>query len=402
MSAIPVSSKNSPAERRQCLAEELKRRNLDAALISNPRHLCYLMGLSFESSACNMSRGGKFPSFLGISSEGKGFLLVAASALTNPFLEAQDLVVSDDFVNGPLYTYGDFELQKRLLPYPYFVAEELGEVLESVEAKNGFRLGTVGIEDWHLADIYKSEVTRVFPSTKMVGISELLLSMRKTKGSDEVEKIREANDRLVFAFSLAKPNVRVGKTELELYNAVRDRFSEKYGSHSFVEGDLVSGERTSNVVGEATNRQFREGDSVILDIQTNFDNYWSNSSRTLTAGKASPEKERAIKALWGGIAKAEKLLLPGTKGKEIYNAISDELKKAGYSQGLIHHAGHGVGLEAIEPPFFLPNSEERLEEGVVCTLEAGLYDSSATGLRVSNCYVIAKNGFERQPLFPLE
>jgi Xaa-Pro aminopeptidase len=396
MSAIPASAKNSPKARMQCLAKELRDQKLDAALVSDPYHICYLTGLSFEaSSTCNMLHGGTFPSFLGISSEGKGFLLVANSAITNPFFGMEDFVASEDFVNGPLYTYGDFELEKRLLPYPDFVAEELGEVFEAVEAKNGFKFGRLGFEDWHLPGIYKNEISKLYPSIEMVSISQQILSMRKTKGSDEVEKIRAATDRLEFAFDLAKPLVKVGNNELELFNEVKLGFSRKYGAQAFLEGDLISGERTLDVVGNVSNRQFSEGDAVILGLNTKFDNYWSKGSRTFIAGQSSSGKEHLMNVLKEGMLKAEKLLFPGTKGKEIYQALSDELKSAGYPQGLIHQAGHGVGVEAIEPPFFLPNSQDTLEEGVVCTLEPGLYDSSATGVRMGGCYLITKNGFER-------
>ena len=62
--------------------------------------------------------------------------------------------------------------------------------------------------------------------------------------------------------------------------------------------------------------------------------------------------------------------------------------------------GHAIGLDHQEPPFFLPNSSERLEAGVVCAVEPGIYESRAGGVRIEDDYLITKDGFRKLSHYP--
>jgi len=85
---------------------------------------------------------------------------------------------------------------------------------------------------------------------------------------------------------------------------------------------------------------------------------------------------------------------PGTKGKEVYAAVNDEITKGGYPK-LFHHAGHSIGLDDHEPPWFIPNSEDAIEEGSVVVVEPGIYIKEAGGIRLEDAFVITKKGAER-------
>ncbi|MFI5421449.1 MAG: M24 family metallopeptidase, partial [Nitrososphaerales archaeon] len=162
----------------------------------------------------------------------------------------------------------------------------------------------------------------------------------------------------------------------------------------------ISGERTLEVGGWATDRKFRKGDTVMLDLQTSFNNYWSDLCRTFVVGKKpSKKQERVAETLVKALEKAEEIMKPGTKGKEVYGAVNDEIMKAGYPK-LMHHAGHSIGLDDQEPPWFLPNSEEQLEEGSVCVVEPGIYSEDTWGVRLEDAYVITKKGCERISSYP--
>jgi len=68
-----------------------------------------------------------------------------------------------------------------------------------------------------------------------------------------------------------------------------------------------------------------------------------------------------------------KLLRPGVTGAEIYRAVYNTFKEAGYGEFFPHHAGHGIGLEGWESLFFIPISRDVLKPNMTLTLENGLY-----------------------------
>ena len=69
-------------------------------------------------------------------------------------------------------------------------------------------------------------------------------------------------------------------------------------------------------------------------------------------------------------------------------------KKAGHGP-LVHHAGHGIGLEHPEPPILVPESRDVLLAGDVVTLEPGVYLQGVGGIRIENNYLVTDNGCER-------
>jgi Xaa-Pro aminopeptidase len=134
-----------------------------------------------------------------------------------------------------------------------------------------------------------------------------------------------------------------------------------------------------------------------LDLQALCNNYWADGARTYVVGKPKEEQEHIFNVILAAKKKGEELLRPGIASKDVYNAVAREIEKAGYGHGYgwPHHAGHGLGLEVQESPFFIPGSRERLTEGMVCTLEPGIYHPKIGGFRDEDTYIITREGYER-------
>jgi Xaa-Pro aminopeptidase len=144
----------------------------------------------------------------------------------------------------------------------------------------------------------------------------------------------------------------------------------------------------------------RNGDTVVLDLQAASNNYWSDLCRTFVIGKPSKKQLEAAEVILAAKKRAEEVLRPGTKGKDVYRVVNDELTKKGGFPSLPHHAGHTIGLDDQEPPWFLPNEEGTLEEGSVAVVEPGVYVPSTGGMRMEDAYVITRSGCEKISRFP--
>jgi Xaa-Pro dipeptidase len=230
--------------------------------------------------------------------------------------------------------------------------------------------------------------------------------MRKTKGKDEFVRHSEAAKRLDGAYGVAQAMATVGKTELDLFRAANSEAFRASGPaeqwmHSNVLGDFVSGSRTLQIGGPPTARALSAGETVILDLQTCYEGYWADTARTfLVDGRPSKRQVEVYETLLAARTAAQDLLRPGTRARDIYRVVSETIEKAGFDR-LPHHAGHGVGLDGQEPPYFLPNSDEELEEGVLCAVEPGIYDAEAGGMRIEDNYIITRSGFEKSSAYGL-
>src|SRR5689334_9656498 len=114
MPCLPLR-KNSPKERRHALADELRAKGLDAALIAHPRHMFYFTGFASNLNPWQTAmKGPRSTSFLLVDAGGQAHLLLGKSELANAFTGA---ALVDTKSMGDVATYQDYKLDERMLTY---------------------------------------------------------------------------------------------------------------------------------------------------------------------------------------------------------------------------------------------------------------------------------------------
>jgi Xaa-Pro dipeptidase len=360
----------------------LDEKKIEAAIVTDPKTVYYFTGYSTfwprQTAILILTRGRESHLFVN-----GGF-----------FGKAQRMADLKKFYDGEISAFVDYDLRKRMIAYEGYVAQEFAKFLGRSKILRGSQL--IGREDWHMPHAYLDAVSKAAPKARYVGISDLILAWRKSKGEDELRNLRKAAERLDVAYDVSKANIKTGKTEIELCRDVMSDSILRHGPFEFSRGDTwLSGPRTLEIGGPPTERKFEGGDSIVLDLQALYNNYWADGARTYIVGNPTEEQERVFNALLAAKKKGEELLRPGTVAKDVYYAVANEIKKASYSQFFPHHAGHGLGLEVQEGPFFIPACKDRLEENQVCTLEPGIYHPTIGGFRDEDTYIITKNGYEK-------
>lgn len=370
---------NSPKQRRKILAQKLRTDNLDCALISNPKHILYFTGFRTNLNLwLTLMRGSRSTSFLAIDDSGRAYLLLGSSELPRiPCAEQGHSHTLDDVTFS---TYVDYDLDRRMLTYADSLTTELRNWLRKLR-KMSVKFRRVGIEDWHLASIYRELISSTFRGARFSGISQTILRMRRRKGTDEISYIGKATEIIEYAYRSIANDVGCASSELDLYRKMNYETFGKYGPFAWIMGIDV----------ERAEARFSRGDTVILDLQAAFHSYWSDLCRTYVVGNWNNDQKKGLALLIEAKEEGEKLLRPGTRCKDIYAAMSQILVKGGFKK-LPHHAGHGIGLDDQEFPFLIPGSNEEIEEGDVCVLEPGIYSSSIGGMRVEDCYTITPSG----------
>lgn len=228
-----------------------------------------------------------------------------------------------------------------------------------------------------------------------IDVNPAIAAMRRQKYPDELALIREAIRAVEAGHRAAREFTRPGVTELDMYNTIEAAIVQELGHPILMLDDIVSGERARYIGGVPTHRQLQAGEIIILDLFPIINGYRADFTATVPVSDAVPDAQRKLDiALNQALRAAESLLKPGSIAGDVYRAVRETLAQHGFGDSFTHHAGHGLGLDHPEAPFFIPESREVLQAGDVVTVEPGAYGEDFAG-RIENNYLITESGFEK-------
>ncbi|RMH58673.1 MAG: aminopeptidase P family protein [Candidatus Hydrogenedentota bacterium] len=222
----------------------------------------------------------------------------------------------------------------------------------------------------------------------------LVEGLRIVKDEEEVAALRRSAALLETLFERLLKEVRVGRKEIEV--AV---IFEAFARHETCrplpfEPIVASGPRAALPHGVASRKVLESGELVVIDIGLDLDGYVADMTRTVALGEPKPEHRRVYEIVREANETAANSIRPDLSGEEAHNAAAKVIAEAGYADHFGHGLGHGVGIEVHEEPRLAPNVSEKLREGMVFTIEPGIYLPEDTGVRIEDTGVLRKDGVE--------
>jgi Xaa-Pro aminopeptidase len=149
--------------------------------------------------------------------------------------------------------------------------------------------------------------------------------------------------------------------------------------------------------------------SLIVDVfpRSGDTLYYADITRTFVKGKASTALKAQYEAVKAAQEKGVRMVAPGVNGREIHQAISEEMENRGYKTerrqgvmvGFFHGTGHGLGLDVHEPPR-INTSDHLLKKGEVVTVEPGLYYPGVGAVRIEDLLVVTEKGHQNLTVYP--
>lgn len=211
-----------------------------------------------------------------------------------------------------------------------------------------------------------------------------------------------------YACELIAADLHAGMTELALLDrvtAAKERAAYKLAPGENVQIAFViieSGVRTALLHGRATDKVIKKGDFVTLDFGLAYKNAHADMTRTFIIGEADEKQREIYAAVRDAILECERLIKPGMSGKEADLIARALIEKAGYDKEFIHGLGHGFGLfgerdttDGVE--LAQGASDTVLREGMIFTVEPGIYIEGFGGVRIEDTVIMNGDGVE--PLF---
>lgn len=271
--------------------------------------------------------------------------------------------------------------------------ENLYEQLGAVISENGVQ--RVYIEDEKLTVAQLSEFKRRFPDIvfdETNRLSDFMGQMRIVKTDEEIACITRAQRIAEAAFTKLLSNMRVGQTEKQIA-AVLEFFMLEMGSDGVsFETIAASGVNSACPHAVPTDKPVRDGEFLTLDFGATYKGYHSDMTRTVVFGKPTDEMKNIYNAVWGANSDAIKAVKAGISGKLVDSVARSTLDAWGYEEYFTHGLGHGVGLEIHEAPGLNSRSGTTLREGMIVTIEPGVYIPGRYGVRIEDMCVVTKDG----------
>ncbi len=226
---------------------------------------------------------------------------------------------------------------------------------------------------------------------ELVPVSGIVETLRTVKEQEEIACVEKAVAISDAAFDAVAPMVKPGITENEIAWELEKQMRER-GSQSLPFDIIVaSGPKAALPHAKPTDRTVREGDAVVIDMGARYGGYASDLTRTLCAGTPDDQFRKVYGIVLDAQLSALRIIKNGVTGGEADAAARKVIEAAGYGEDFGHSLGHGVGLAEHEMPRLSPGVTDPLQDGMVFTVEPGIYLSGWGGVRIEDTVVI-QNG----------
>jgi len=341
--------------RLQKLRQHLAARRLDAFLVSQAQNRRYLSGFT--------------------GSEGWLLISETTSAIAVDFRYVEQAVTeSPDF--EVLQIKGDIS---RWLPD---LTADFGI------RKLGFEATEITVAIYQQLCIAISQGQHKLQLIPTTGIVE---SLRAIKESAEIKSITEAaalaDATLDYARTIVQPGMSEKQIAWKLEGFVREKGSENV-PFDFI---VASGPNAAMPHARPTERIISKGEPIVLDIGAKVEGYCSDLSRTLCVGNGDKAFSKIYNIVLGSQLAALATIEPGLSGEQADRLGRSIIEQANYGEAFGHGMGHGIGLATHESPRLGPGSSDILAEGMVFSVEPGVYIPGWGGIRIEDT-VVVENG----------
>lgn len=342
---------------------EMVARGLDGLLVTDQYSIWYLSGIWNEPY------------------ERMYVLYVSRDGAVKLFVNKLFNIPANDFEN---FWYSDTD------DYVGLLASQIGD---SPVGKSG--CFTVGVDKTWAAR-FLIPLMEKKPGLRFVLGSDCVDNCRACKDAKEIELMKEASRINDVVIEKAMAFVHEGVTEREIAEYIDQQFKAEGAEGASFETIVSFGANAANPHHEPDDTVVQPGDCVLIDMGCRKDHYVSDMTRTSFYKKADDEYAKIHDIVRLANEKAELIVKPGVPLFEIDAAARNLISEAGYGQYFTHRLGHFCGQTDHEQGDVSSANHNVAKEGMVFSIEPGIYLPGKFGVRVEDLVLVTKDGC--QPL----
>lgn len=234
-------------------------------------------------------------------------------------------------------------------------------------------------------------------SSELIPMSNPLKELKEVKEKGEILALKKAADLGSKGFDFVCSILKEGISEEEVAIELELFWRKKGGQRVAFAPHIAFGEGTAEPHYHAGQRKLKKGDTVLIDIGVVCDHYHSDMTRVLFFGRPSEEIAQVYHIVREAQAEALEICRAGVSIGELDRVARAYIESKGYGKQFLHSLGHGIGLEIHETPTIRSSGRDAqrpLKEGMVITIEPGVYLAGIGGVRLEDTIAITKTGYE--------
>lgn len=256
----------------------------------------------------------------------------------------------------------------------------------------GKRYANVAVEKSYVTMIQIEQLQSHFAGIQFSNMESFLAEERSKKSPVDIQHVRAAIGLSEEALQNTWNQMKVGMTELEIKAELEYQMTVLGADAMAFETIVLSGTRSALPHGRATNIKIAHGDFVLFDFGATKNGYHSDLTRTCIMGEGSAEQERIYHTVREANERAIAAVKSGARLQQIDLAARDFIDEAGYGAYFTHRIGHGLGLDVHEYPSIHHLNTDRVENGLLFTIEPGIYIPEIGGVRIEDDIYVQPDG----------
>jgi len=261
-------------------------------------------------------------------------------------------------------------------------------------AANTARKGTVGIDKvWQAR--FLIPLMQHNPAASYVLGSSCVDDVRACKDAEEQKIMKEASRINDICIERGAAFVKAGITEKQVAEYINEQFKAEGAERPSFTTIVSFGSNAADPHHEPDDTVVKEGDCVLIDMGCVKDRYCSDMTRTFFYKNAPAEYTKIHDLVRSANEKAESIIKPGVRFCDIDAAARDLIAAAGYGENFTHRLGHFIGQSDHEQGDVSSANMTTAKEGMIFSIEPGVYLTGKFGVRVEDLVLVTKNGCER-------
>ena len=310
-----------------------------------------------------------------------------------------------DYVNNPgermyvlmLGTKGDHKLFFNKL---FFVDKDLGidivwhsDVDDATQTivDNLKDVKKIGV-DKHWSANFLLDLMEKLPDVKFVNGSKCVDYKRMVKDDHEQQLMIEASIINDKAMAEMIKQVALDLSEVEVASKLKDIYQKLGASDISFDTIVAYGKNGANPHHENDDSHLKPGDSIIIDMGCKYNGYCSDMTRTVFYQEVSEEAKEVYGLVRLANETAEAMIKPGVRLCDIDKAARDIITDAGYGKEFNHRLGHFIGKDVHEYGDVSVNFDLEVQEGMIFSIEPGVYLPGKFGVRIEDLVLVTKDG----------